>query len=279
MKLRLRRSLAVATAFVLMAVLPTVGHSATSPSSVGPKAYYLALGDSLAFGYQPNLNLFQGYATDFFHHFRTSGQRLIDMACVDESTTTFINGGCPFTKFLRYKYTGPQLAAAISFIQQHPGQVSPVTIDIGGNDILPLMNPATCSISTTETITQLVSAFDTNFNSILSQLKTALHGSGDLFTMNYYMPYQNQCPNLLPYLDLFNTHIAAVAQANGVPVADVFSAFGGPSTPNPNLCNEVWTCAKGDVHPTTRGYSLIAQTFETLAGYKQQHHRLWHWWR
>lgn len=275
MKLRLRRSLVVAAAFVLLAALPAAGHSATSASSsfVGPKAYYLALGDSLAYGYQPNLDLFQGYDTDFFYHFKTPGQRLINMACVDESTTTLINGGCPFAKFLRYKYTGPQLAAAVTFIKQHPGRVSPVTIDIGGNDILPLMNPATCSISTTETITQIVTAFDTNFNTILSQLKTSLNGTGDLLAMNYYMPYQNQCPNLLPYLQLFNTHIASVAQANGVPVADVFTAFGGPATPNPNLCKEVWTCSKGDVHPTTLGYSVIAHTFETLAGYKQHHPR------
>src|SRR5579885_1869040 len=33
---------------------------------VGPKAYYLALGDSLAFGYQPNLNWAGGYASDFY---------------------------------------------------------------------------------------------------------------------------------------------------------------------------------------------------------------------
>src|SRR5439155_2234658 len=33
---------------------------------VGPKQHYLALGDSLAFGYQPDLNFDDGYVDDFF---------------------------------------------------------------------------------------------------------------------------------------------------------------------------------------------------------------------
>lgn len=280
MRIRSLRLLALTATLALTALFPLARHTPRPNSAVGPKPYYLALGDSLSYGYQPNLDLFQGYASDFFHHFATAGHaHLIDMGCVLETTTTMINGGCPFAKYRKYKYSGPQLAAAVAFIQQHPSQVSPVTIDIGANDLLPFFNASTCAISSTETITQIATAFDTNFNTILTQLKTALNGTGDLYAMNYYMPYQNQCPNLLPYLQTFNQNIAAVAQANGVPLADVFTAFGGATTPNPNICNYTWICSsKHDVHPTTKGYTVIAQTFESLAGYKKQH-RPWHWWR
>lgn len=282
MKTRSSRSLVLSAVLALIVALPATAHAVAPANtmapatSIGPKSYYLALGDSLAYGFQPNINILRGYAGDFFRSFSSAGQsHMINMACPDESTATVINGGCPFTKYLKYKYSGPQLDAAVRFIQQHPGQVSPVTIDIGGNDILPLMNTATCTISTTQSITQIVTAFDSNFNTVLSTLKAALNGTGDLFTMNYYMPYQNKCPNLMPYLLLFNSQIQAVAQKNGVPVADVFTAFGGAISPNPHICAYTWICAKNDVHPTTQGYRVIARTFTNLAGYKR--HLRWPW--
>jgi lysophospholipase L1-like esterase len=89
--------------------------------------------------------------------------------------------------------------------------------------------------------------------------------------MNYYDPYQNQCssnPTVLQDLELFNQHLANDAASEGVPVADVFTAFGGATTPNPNLCAETWMCSSyHDIHPTSSGYSSIASAFETTAGY------------
>ena len=86
--------------------------------------------------------------------------------------------------------------------------------------------------------------------------------------MTYYFPYQNQCPNLLPDVELFNQHLAGDAQQNGVPVVDVFSAFGGAAVPNPNLCRYTWICSKyHDIHATTRGHAVIAAAFEATLGY------------
>lgn len=279
MRIRSPRVLALTATLALTAFFPVARHSAAARTAIGPKAYYLALGDSVAYGYQPNLDIFQGYVGDFFRSFATSGtNHMINMGCVLETTTTMINGGCPFVKFLKYKYSGPQLAAAISFIQQHPGEVSPVTLDIGANDLIPFINTSTCAISSTESITQIATTFDTNFNLIVSQIKTALNGTGDFYVMNYYYPYQNLCPNLLPFSQLFNASIAAVAKQNGIPVADVFTAFGGPTTPNPNICTYTWICSsKHDIHPTTQGYKVIAQTFESLSGYARPHRRRHAW--
>jgi lysophospholipase L1-like esterase len=146
--------------------------------------------------------------------------------------------------------------------------VSPVTIDIGANDALPLINASTCAAPSTTVVSQTLATFDSNFSSILAQLRTALQGTGDLVTMNYYFPYQNQCPNLLPDVELFNQHLAGDAQQNGVPVVDVFSAFGGTAVPNANVCAYTWICSSyHDIHATSQGYAVIAQQIENTLGY------------
>src|SRR6185437_5964024 len=61
---------------------------------------------------------------------------------------------------------------------------------------------------------------------------------------------------------------SADARQGGAIVAPVFNAFGGATTPNPNLCTLTWICSSyGDIHPTDQGYQLIAQTFAAAAGY------------
>jgi lysophospholipase L1-like esterase len=271
------RRVRLTAAALLLALLP-VAHPATATTSVGPRTFYLALGNSLAWGYQPNLDIVQGYAEDLYLHLLRRGSFFhlpprgtlfeINMACSGETATTFIAGGCPFARFKKYPYAGPQLAAALSFIRQHRGQVSPVTIDIGANDLLPLVNASTCAVPAQDVITQTLATFDANFSSILAQLSKALQGTGDLVTMNYYFPYQNQCPNLLRDVELFNQHLAGDAQQNGVPVVDVFSAFGGAAVPNANLCRYTWICSRyHDIHATTQGHAVIAAAFEATLGY------------
>jgi lysophospholipase L1-like esterase len=257
----------VAVLLVVLALRP--GASATATTTVGPKTYYLALGDSLAWGYQPNGQVFQGYDMDLYEHLVGHGTWLeANLGCLGETTITFINGGCPDAYLHKYPYSGAQLSAALTFIRQHPGQVSPVTIDIGADDALPLINSSTCAAPSTTVVSQTLATFDSNFSSILAQLRTALQGTGDLVTMNYYFPYQNTCPSLLPDVETFNQHLAAEAQQNGVPVADVFGAFGGATVPNPTLCTYTWICSSyHDVHATSQGYAVIAQQVESMLGY------------
>jgi lysophospholipase L1-like esterase len=271
------RRVRLMAAALLLALLP-VAHPATATTPVGPRTFYLALGDSLAWGYQPNWDIVQGYAEDLYLHLlrRSTFFHLpprgtffeVNMACSGETATTFITGGCPFARFKKYPYAGPQLAAALTFIRQHRGQVSPVTIDIGANDMLPLVNSSTCAVPAQAVVTQALATFDASFSSILAQLRTALQGTGDLVTMNYYFPYQNQCPNLLTDVEQFNQHLALDAQQNGVPVVDVFSAFGSAAVPNANLCGYTWICSGyHDIHATTQGHAVIAAAFEATLGY------------
>ena len=265
-------------AMLLSAMLLPGVPTAHAAGLVGPKAYYLTLGDSLAFGYQPNLDWSHGYAAAFYANLQTHGtSHATNLACLDETTTTFINGGCPYAYLRKTFYLGSQLKAALSFIGSHPNQVSPVTLDIGANDILPQLNSSTCAVSST--YTAAFATFTANFASILTQLSAALKGTGDLLVMNYYNPYQNQCASNPQVAGLFGTFNADIASAvanctyNGstpcnAHLTDVATAFGSAVTPNTNICSYTWICSSyHDIHATTQGYGVIAGAFESTAGY------------
>ena len=240
-------------------------------SLVGTKNYYLALGDSLAFGYQPDLNFNQGYADDFFSNLKGHGvKNLVNMGCPDETSSTFINGGCPYAFMHKYFYLGAQLKAAVNFLHNHAGQVSPVTLDIGANDLMGDINISNCTISSNfETD---LAHLDSNLTgTILPQLKAALtvkgRLTGDLVLMNYYDPYQNVCPHSVLIIQTFNNHLASDINGFGI-LVNVFKAFGGTGTANRNVCSYTWICSIfKNIHPTNKGYSVIASTFESGTGY------------
>lgn len=258
---------------LLLVTAPTVAFgSSHAATRVGPKRYYLALGNSLAFGYQPNFNFNNGYADDLSTNLQSHGVRaMANLACPAETTSTFINGGCPGAFLRKYTYLGSQLSAALLYLAQFKGQVSPVTLDIGADDVLPDITMSTCTINVSQFKTDLAT-LDTNLrNTILPRLHKALlingQVSADIALMNYYDPYQNICPNSVPYLQMLDQHLAQDAAGYAV-LVDAFAAFGGATTPNANICSYTWECSVfQDIHPTDTGYSVLATTFENTLGY------------
>jgi lysophospholipase L1-like esterase len=260
---------------VSLFLTPSVVHAAhpSASSLVGPKSYYLALGDSLAFGYQPNLDFSHSYPAQWYSSNLSKHQvkSYTNYGCNGETSATFVNGGCPYSYLLHTYYSGSQLNAAVKFIQAHPGAVSPVSLDIGANDLLPDINSSTCAVSSTWA-TDLANLDSRLTGTILPQLTAALtvNGArtGDLVMMNYYDPYQNICPTSLSYVQTLNQHLASDAAQFGVPVSDVFTAFGGATTPNANICTDTWMCSSSkNIHATTTGYGVIANTFGATTGY------------
>ncbi len=239
---------------------------------IGPKKYYLALGDSLAFSYQPNFDFSHGYADDFFSNLKTHGTTtLANLGCPGETSSTFINGGCPDAFLRKYPYIGAQLSAAVSYLKSHAGQVSPVTLDIGANDLLPDVNLSSCKVNNTKFTADLATLDKNLTGTILPRLRAAMtvNGkvTGDLVLMNYYDPDQNACTNSVSYIQKINTHLASDLGGSGL-IVDVFKAFGGPNTPNNNICADTWMCSVfKDIHATRTGYGVIASTFERGVGY------------
>ena len=266
----------VAALFVLVLPLDMSSSLASSGSQgsshVGPKKYYLALGDSLAFGYQPDFNFFQGYVDSYFENLEKHGvEHLVTLGCFAESSSTFINGKCPVWYLRKQWYSGSQLENALKFLHGHSGQVSPVTLDIGANDLQRDVKTSNCTIS--PSFETDLAKLDTDLTKvILPQLKQALTVdgklTGDIVLMNYYDPYQNICPKQVSYIEKFNQHLARDEDGFGI-IGDVYSAFGGSKTPNPNICSYTWMCSRlfHDIHATSKGYSVIASAFEKSTGY------------
>jgi hypothetical protein len=118
----------VATLFVL------AGFSAQPARADVTPVYYLALGDSLARGIQPDatgrlVETRQGYvdALYAFYRLRIPGLQLVKLGCSGETTSTMIAGG-----FCSYPL-GSQLAQAVQFLQTN--RVVLVTLSIGGDNI------------------------------------------------------------------------------------------------------------------------------------------------
>lgn len=260
----------VVAAAMVGAFMPQVSRA---QGFVGPKTYYLGLGDSLAFGYQPNFSWNNGYVQQWYSNLKLHGTKsLTNYGCNGETSATFINGGCPYAYLLHNSYVGSQLNAAVNFIKGHAGKVSPVSLDMGANDLLPDIDLATCTVSASWN-TDLANLDARMTGTILPKLAAALAGrhgarTGDLVMMNYYDPYQNQCPNSVTYVQQLNAHLASDAAQFGVPVSDVFTAFGGAAVPDPNTCTYTWICSSyQDIHATNTGYGVIAGAFEAETGY------------
>lgn len=262
---------------VALALILTVGDALalglTRPG--GPFAqhhYYLALGNSISFGYQPNLDFTQGFVDDVFADLQKSNvSDVVNYACAGESSTTMITGNC-FGRLIHHDaYTGPQLDAAVSFLSRHAGTVNPVTLDIGSNDVLPDWDSNTCSAGPNGTAD--LATLDANLTqTILPRLIAALgthYRTGDVVMLNYYNPYARACPNSTAFVDTLNSHLAADAARFGVPVANVYAAFGGDAHMADHICDYTWYCNAQfhDIHPTTQGYTVIAGAVERVLGY------------
>jgi len=243
--------------------------------SLSKHHYYVALGDSITFGFQPNTIIFDhDYADDLFADLQVSGVTDEEnLACGGESTTTMIKGGCPFKLLRHFQYLGPQLDAAVNLLHAHPGQVSPVTLDIGANDVLPDFDSTSCTVKSSAEAH--LATLDTNLTqTILPRLLrevTATQGqrATDLVLLNYYNPFAIKCHDSAPFIHTFNDHLVADAAQFRIPVVDVYAAFGGDAQMANNLCTLTWICdaSHPDIHPTNKGYQVIADAVEQLLGY------------
>lgn len=266
---RLGVSLVIACFLLLTGVPVALAASSAQPSSlIRLKQHYLALGDSLAFGYQPNGDYTHGYVNDFFNQdLKEDGvQDFTNLGCPGETSTTFINGGiCPYSPF------PSQLNAALAFLQAHPRQVSPVTLNLGANDTLRDIDPTTCTINTTQFQADLATLNTNVTQTILPRLKAALtvkgKVTGQIVMLNYYDPYQNICPNSVPFLQLLNKSLKNDVQGFGT-IVNVFKAFGGDTVPNPNICAYTWMCSSPpNIHPTNKGYQVISNALDEHTEY------------
>ena len=167
---------------------PAVAASADPPGSPAAASYYLSLGDSLAQGVQPNaagtdVETNRGYPNQLYAALRPGdpGLQLVKLGCPGETTGTMINGGiCSYPQ-------GSQVAAAVHFLQDHPGQVSLITIDIGANDLnscVVLTSLSALEACVEATLPTVVA----NLTEIMTDLRAADGSNVRIIGMTYYVP-------------------------------------------------------------------------------------------
>jgi lysophospholipase L1-like esterase len=210
---RLFVAAAVLAAFGALALAPAAGAKSTGST-------YLALGNSLAYGYHQaqfqnelkekgfvnSANFHDGYVDDFGATLKLFNPKLkiVNDGCPGETTETFIKGsgvgpeycaggptGSPFPKaFLHHPYPGTQLEDALA-IAKAP-DTNTITLDIGANDILQFLShtcgfPVTFSCSEAEVEAEIGHVV-TNIGVILAQLRAAAPKAKIVF-VSQYNPY------------------------------------------------------------------------------------------
>src|SRR5216684_765970 len=240
---------------------------------------YLALGDSVSFGFITNAGFEYVNPANFVGFPDYVGQALKfdtnNAACPGETSGSFLSStapdeGCRFYRSqvpLHVSYASTQLDFAVSFLKSHP-QTRLVSIGLGANDVLLLRTQ--CADDPTCIALELphvLFAVETNLVTILTNLRAAGF-KGIIVVVNYYSVDYSDTNETVITAALNQTLAAASAQADTV-VADVFTAFqaiAGPAgghTCNVGLLNaspqDQFTC---DIHPSQAGQKLIARTVE-----------------
>ncbi|MYS90508.1 MULTISPECIES: SGNH/GDSL hydrolase family protein [Streptomyces] len=268
-------------------VLGTPGLAAADEAT-GAKdtTYYISLGDSLASGYQPDVDKDTDVAyTDQLYaqlKQRTPGLKHIRLGCTAETTESLLKGGkCD------YPNAKSQLDAALQAMAQHHGKVAYVTLSVGANDILlNCVSPAgtldgACLNSARQSMAK-------NLAQITGALRKAGTDDTQFVGSTYHNPFlgawlqgaagQQAAKESAPLVKAANTGITQVYKSTGFKVADVAGAFssddfttqvnvpGAGEVPAnvAKICQLTWACTKKDPHPNAEGHKVIAGAFAAV---------------
>jgi lysophospholipase L1-like esterase len=279
LRLRMPRRPVFATALflglALGGALALPGRATPRTMQATPRGYYLALGDSMAYGIQPTKvkpgarpdDFHSGYVDVFAARLRklAPGLRVVNYGCPGESTVTFTRGGCPaFADHIKMHdaFRGAQLDAALSFLHAHPGDVSPITVTLYGNDWLPVLldtckGSVACARKHAPSATK---AFASRLTAILRRIRAAAPDAEILVT-GAWNPDPNSLRQLRSVYGSLEASIARAAtseDARFAPMLPVFNPHGTLKAQTARLCAYTFICSKSDPHPTDAGYRAMA---------------------
>jgi hypothetical protein len=277
------------TFVLLIAAVTLVTMSTVSAHAAAPApTYYLALGDSLASGGGAPAG--HAYVNDIYAREAPAipGLQFKNLSCGGDSTTRMIKGG-----LCKNYTTGNQLGDAEAFLAAHRGQISFVTIDVGGDDILG------CAINKTAIdptcVARALNAVNTNLPIILQGLFDAAGGHVHMVGMTYYDPMLAAWVTGAPFfpgsnnkalalgsfdiLQKMNAELRTTYQKFNVRIATVQKLFesgnfqltghwNGQTVPQNVALVCAWThmCGTGpgepNVHTNLVGHQLLAMKYE-----------------
>jgi lysophospholipase L1-like esterase len=258
----------------------------TSPPLVAGSTY-LALGDSVTFGYQesnvipkPNYANARSFLAYPEHIARELKVKVVNAACPGETTASLINnhaesngcenilgvrGGYRTMWPLHVRYSGSQLAFAVHYLRAHHN-VRLVSLMIGANDAFICQETTADHCGSTSEINALLSKIARHVRHILSVIRKQAHYHGQLVILNYYSTnYASPTANLDS--QALNNDVDTAAKPFRVEIADGYGSFAAQALKFGNS-----TCAAGlltqwqvngtptcGVHPSYAGQALLAE--------------------
>jgi lysophospholipase L1-like esterase len=253
------------------------GGSAPSSSSAPDAGVYLALGDSVPFGFRGGATAEYQDADNFVGYPELVGEELglevVNASCPGETTASFLDtkaqsNGCDnsLDSGFGYRTAYPlhvlyesvdqsQLDFAVHTLTENE-DVELVTLQIGANDafICQRTTPSRCSDpADIQAVTQTVQA---NLGQILSTLRGEGGYDGQIVVVTYYaLDYDDAFTAATRVLD---DGILQVAEANGAAVADGYRAFEPRASQSGGDSVAAGLVLPNDVHPTEDGQELLA---------------------
>ncbi|MEU2348716.1 SGNH/GDSL hydrolase family protein [Modestobacter sp. NPDC049651] len=251
--------------------------AAARSSGIEAGGTYLALGDSVVFGYRGGEQL-SAYSDDdsFVGYPQLVGERLgldvVNASCPGETTASFAdpaapNLGCtnsPGSAFgfrtafpLHVGYSSrqqSQLDFALDRLRQDP-EVALVTLQLGANDAF------LCQRSTPDSCVaeagQVAATVSANVGGILGRLRGEGGYDGRVAVVTYYaLDYSDTA--LAAATQTLDEGIAQAARDNDATVVDGFAAFRDAAEQAGGSSTAAGLVRPGDVHPTEQGQQLLA---------------------
>jgi lysophospholipase L1-like esterase len=256
----------------------------SAATGASPERYYLALGDSIAYGIQPAKvragappsGFDSGFVDVFSARLRGLAPkvRVVNYSCPGESTKTFIAGGCPWLaekRQLHDPFRGAQLTAALSFLRAHRGQVNPITLTLGGNDLEELAETCLGSFACVRgRAPRTFAQFASRLTSILRRLRAGAP-KAEIIVTGIWNFNVDDLRRTDPLFRSFEATIARVTSGSRARFADTFPVFnpqGSLAREKARICTLTFACSAGDPHPTDTGYRAIAEVVFAASGYK-----------
>jgi lysophospholipase L1-like esterase len=248
---------------------------------------YLALGDSISFGYDPTVaaptpQKFIGYP-EILDPFVP--KREVNASCPGQTSASFLSGtsatevpggNCEFISAqepgfkagvgLHTTYSGSQANFAVSQLQGNKS-IDLVTLGIGGDDLLLVQyecaaapNFAACVQAT---LPAALTAYGNNLATILTRIRLEARYTGTIVLVKYYATSTD--PLVKEAIGALNQTMTQVGSLFGAKMADGFTAFqiasipygGDPCKAGLLVRLSPTTC---DVHPTRLGQTVLALT-------------------
>lgn len=259
--------------------------SGSPASSAAGGGSYLALGDSVPFGYRGGEQPTEYQtASNFTGYPELVGEKLglevLNAACPGETSASFLDAtaqsnGCENSPTapagfrtaypLHVQYASgsqSQLDYAVSTLKQTK-DVRLVTLMVGANDaFLCQATTADKCVSEVGTVAQTVGA---NIGKVLSALRQDAGYTGKILVVTYYALDYSDTSTALG-TQVLNSAISQAAQAGQATVVSGFDAFQPTAQKSAGSSTSAGLVRPNDVHPTDQGQQLLAEAVEKTLG-------------